>query len=134
MADPFTPDEMNKAVFISTVMMLSSAAFQQMGKLMDPASGKTEVNLAAAQATIDMLVMLQAKTKGNLDAEEERFLRETLSAVQMNYVETVESQARQPAAAKPEEQPPKPAEPSASPSPSSDVKPGADPKFHKSYG
>ena len=97
-----TPDT-NKALFLQFVLMLSSSTMQQLGKLMNPLTGKTEINLEAAQSTIDLLIMLDAKTRGNLDREEERFLKNTLATLQMNYVETAQS-----APAKPEAAPPAP--------------------------
>ena len=86
-----TPDDMNKALFSHLVMSLATSAMTHMGKLVDPASGKSEVNLDAAQSTIDVIEMLQAKTTGNLDAEESRFLNQSLTALRLNYVETVKA-------------------------------------------
>jgi len=139
--------ETNKYLFINLVSMLSMSAMQQMGKLVDPAAGKAGINLDAAQATIDMLDMLSAKTQGNLDKDEARLMKDTLSTLKMNFVETKEMQNasavaqgamadasrgmknEKPAqsggaeAAKPEEQG-KAAEPKPEEEP---------PKFHKSY-
>lgn len=84
----FGPDEMNKALFTHLVMSLASAAMTHLGKLVNPATGKTETNLDAAQANIDMLEMLAARTRGNLDKEEARMLEQTLTGLRMNYVET----------------------------------------------
>lgn len=83
--------EMNKILFANLIMMLSSSAMQQLGKLVNPASGKTEVHLEGARMTIDMLEMLKEKTTGNLDAEEEKMMKEILSMLQLNYVETAEN-------------------------------------------
>ena len=127
-----TPDT-NKALFLQFVLMLSSSAMQQLGKLVNPLTGKAETNLEAAQATIDLLVMLDAKTRGNLDREEERFLKNTLATLQMNYVETAQS-----APAKPEATPSasESAAPVGEPQAGQAEAPGAEakePKFHKSY-
>lgn len=86
--DTLTPDELNKALFTHLVMSLASSAMQHMGKLVNPGSGKTEINLEAAQSTIDVIEMLSAKSKGNLDNEESRFLQQTLTTLRLNYVET----------------------------------------------
>ncbi len=80
--------DINKALFMHLVSMLAMSAIQQMGKLVDPSTGKAEINLEAAQATIDMLDMLEARTRGNLDAEETRLLKDTLMSLKMNYVES----------------------------------------------
>ena len=71
-----TPNDanMNKALFANLVMMLSSSAMQQLGKLVNPLTGKTEVHLEGAQVSIDMLAMIQSKTEGNLDDEEKQML------------------------------------------------------------
>ena len=91
---PVAPEEIHKAYFVQLVLMLSGSALQQMGKLIDPQSKKAQVNLEAAQATIDLLDMIEAKTKGNLDKEEERMLRDTLMSLKMNFVETMECRRR----------------------------------------
>ena len=109
----FTPDDITKAMFAHLVMSLASSAMQHLGKLVNPATGKTEVNIEAAQSTIDMIEMLQAKTKGNLDAEETRFMQQTLTALRMNYVETASTApaATEKLADKPADVPPPPPEP-----------------------
>ena len=80
--------DVNKVLFMHLVSMLAMSAIQQMGKLVNPGTGKAEINLEAAQATIDMLDMLATRTQGNLDAEETRLLKDTLTSLKMNYVES----------------------------------------------
>ena len=80
--------DINKVLFMHLVSMLAMSAIQQMGKLVDPGTGKAEINLEAAQATIDMLDMLEARTRGNLDAAETKLLKDTLMSLKMNYVES----------------------------------------------
>ena len=88
--------DINKVLFMHLVSMLAMSAIQQMGKLMDPGTGKAEINLEAAQATIDMLDMLFTKTKNNLDADEEKLMKDTLSSLKMNFVETKDEEERKP--------------------------------------
>jgi len=88
-----TPLEMHKAMFMQLVIMLSSSAMQHLGKIINPMTGKTELNLEAAQATIDMVEMIEAKTKGNLDRDEERLLKNTITTLKLNYVETAAAPA-----------------------------------------
>jgi hypothetical protein len=57
----------------------------------DPASGKKSVNLAMARQTIDLLSLLQEKTKGNLTSEEESHLSQTLFALRMTFVDLEKS-------------------------------------------
>ncbi len=108
----FTPEEMQKALFSHLVMSLASSAMQHLGKLVNPMTNTTETNIEAAQSTIDVIEMLEAKTKGNLDDEEARFLSQTLTALRMNYVETTTAPAPAPAP-----EPPKPGTPPADPPP-----------------
>ncbi|MDD4871679.1 MAG: DUF1844 domain-containing protein [Kiritimatiellae bacterium] len=134
MTEQFSEKEMYKALFAQLVMMLSSSAMQQLGKLVNPITHKTEVDLEGAQITIDMLSMLREKTKGNLDNNEETMLGSILSSLQMNYVETMQSA---PASAKKEEQPKQntaPEDKGKMPPGSSDTVDKKDPKYHKSYG
>ena len=127
-------DSMHKALFVNLTLMLSTWAMQQMGKLVNPATGKAEIELGAAQFTIDLLDMLKLKTKGNLDAEETRLLNETLSTLQLNFVEASETAEK----SKTEATAPK-AENAEAPKPSAgtETTPGdkdGESRFHKSYG
>ncbi|MBI2439906.1 MAG: DUF1844 domain-containing protein [Lentisphaerae bacterium] len=128
--------DINKVLFMHLVSMLAMSAMQQLGKLINPATGKAEIHLEAAQATIDTLDMLAAKTKNNLDGDEETLLKDTLASLKLNFVETKDEKER-PAPATPE----KPQESKAvteeqkqeQPESKSDQAPSKDPKFHKSY-
>jgi len=125
-------DHIHKALFTSLVAMLASSAMQQLGKLVNPMTNQTEVNLEGAQVSIDMLEMLQKKTEGNLDEDEDRMLTDALSSLHMNYVQT--SQAA-PAEETGEEQP---ATETGDQAPEQDLETPEgdpkDPKYHKSYG
>lgn len=140
MTDEMSNTEMDKALFVSLVMMFSSTAMQQLGKLVNPVTQKAEVDLRGAQASIDILTMLAGKTKGNLDKEEEQLLREAISSLQMNYVETAESAPRQDAAQK--EKGARSESGGSDPVAGTEKTTGAgaseasgrSPKFHKSYG
>ena len=74
-------------MFFQLVLSLQSAAWYQMGKMASPVSGKVERDLEQAKVSIDLLVMLQDKTKGNLLDEEKRILDSAVYNLQMNYVE-----------------------------------------------
>jgi len=60
------------------------------GRQPNPRTGKTEKNLDFAKHNIDMLEMLQEKTKGNLDEEEAGALEQYLHLARMAYVEAAE--------------------------------------------
>lgn len=138
-----TQPDTAKLLFMHLVSMLAMTAMQQMGKLIDPATGKAEPHLDAAQATIDMLDMLSAKTRGNLNPEEARLLKDTLMSLQMNYVQTRESLAAQKAPASGTSataEPERPeAKPKAEPGTESDTGASAPPeekkpRYHKTFG
>jgi hypothetical protein len=73
--------------FVSLVMMLASACWQQLGKVPNPVTGKIEKEIDNAQITIELLSMLRDKTKGNLSTDEERLLANTISDLQLNYAD-----------------------------------------------
>ena len=68
-------------------------AMMLMGKAPHPETGNTAQDLESAKLFIDLLEMLEAKTKGNLTKEEQSLLKQTLMAVRMGFVEAVESPA-----------------------------------------
>jgi hypothetical protein len=75
------------AIFMQLIIGLQSSAWMLLGKVANPITGKVEKNLESAKGTIDMLMMLQAKTKGNLTKVEEDYLSNTINQLQLNYVE-----------------------------------------------
>jgi enterochelin esterase-like enzyme len=81
--------EKNKVLFAQLIVMLHGAAMQQMGKIKNPISDKIERDLAQAQLSIDMIDMIQEKTRGNLSSEEDRFLQSLLQELKLNYVDEV---------------------------------------------
>jgi hypothetical protein len=80
-------EEKQTFLFTQLVAMFHVAAMQQMGKLKNPITDSIDRNLDAAQGSIDLLDMLQAKTRGNLNPEEERLLRSALQDLKLNYVD-----------------------------------------------
>lgn len=78
------------AEFFQLVSSLHSAAMLQMGKIINPLTGKIERNLELARNTIDLLGMLQTKTTGNLTTIEREYLDHVLHELRMNYVDEVE--------------------------------------------
>jgi hypothetical protein len=72
--------------FVTLVLSLSSSALIQLGEIPDPFTKKTEKNLTAAQQTIDILGMLDEKTKGNLSPEESQTLEAALYDLRLRYL------------------------------------------------
>jgi hypothetical protein len=75
--------------FIEFVMMQAQNAAFMLGQIPHPQTGKAEVNLDMAQLLIDQLVMIQEKTKSNLNSDESRILAGAISNLQMAFVEAV---------------------------------------------
>ena len=76
--------------FFQLVSSLHSAAMLQMGKIINPLTGKIERHMELARNTIDLLGMLQAKTTGNLSTTEREYLDHVLHELRMNYVDEIE--------------------------------------------
>ena len=77
--------------FIEFVMMQAQNAAFMLGQIPHPQTGKADVNLEMGQLLIDQLVMIQEKTKGNLNSDESRILAQTISNLQMIFVEAAQS-------------------------------------------
>ena len=82
-----TPQDMDTVRLFSLITMFASSAWQGMGKIANPMTGKAERNLDSAQGFIDILIMLKKKTSGNLSATEQKILESTISELQMNFVQ-----------------------------------------------
>jgi len=71
------------------IISLSTTALVQLGMAPNPASGKTEQDLMNAKQTIDILGILEEKTRGNLAPEESRLLEQCLYDLKMSYLSLV---------------------------------------------
>jgi len=103
-------EEMMSALFTSMVMQQTNLALMLLGKTPHPETGQTLRDLDGAKMFIDQLDMLQLKTRGNLDLQEEKFLKQSLTALRMAFVEAVEDHTGEsrPAPAAANEPPPAP--------------------------
>jgi hypothetical protein len=63
-----------------------------LGKVMNPTTGKAEVNLELARDSIDTLLMLKEKTKGNLTETEKGLLENSMQDLELNYVEVAKNE------------------------------------------
>jgi hypothetical protein len=134
--------------FIEFVMMHAQNAALFLGQIPNPKTGEGEVNLELAKMFIDQLAMIQEKTRGNLTNEEATVLRNTLSNLQMVYVEVAQHVSKGAAQPPPTAAEPRPEESASAgpaadkskpaPEPSAPVEPPAEgeskKKFTKSYG
>jgi len=82
-AEPQLP-EINFATFI---LSLNSAALLHLGIIDDPATGKKVTNLALGKQTIDILGMLEEKTRGNITNDEGNMLKNILYDLRMLYIQ-----------------------------------------------
>ncbi|VAX21175.1 hypothetical protein MNBD_NITROSPINAE03-1725 [hydrothermal vent metagenome] len=73
--------------FSTFILSLASSAAYHMGGFHDEVSGKTSVNLDLAKQSIDILAILEEKTKGNLNEEEANLLTHSLYDLRMKFVE-----------------------------------------------
>lgn len=74
-------------LFMYLVGTFQSSAWIAMGKMKNPMTDKKEQNLDQASYYIDLLEMLQNKTKGNLTEYEEQLIIKTVSELKMNFIE-----------------------------------------------
>jgi len=124
--------------FIEFVMMQAQNAALFLGQIPNPQTGKGEVNLELAKMFIDQLGMIQDKTRGNLTNEEGAVLRNTLSNLQMAFVEvskeTREGKTESAPAAEAETAEPAAPEPESPTTPPTEAESESRKKFTKSYG
>lgn len=75
------------AIDFSTFMIsLYSSALVQLGEIPEPGTGARTKDLSIAKQTIDIIAMLEKKTSGNLDQEEEKLMKSLLHELRMTYV------------------------------------------------
>ena len=72
--------------FPTFIFSLNSSALLNLGAIEDPGTGEKTQNLLLAKQTIDILGMLEEKTKGNLSEDEAAMLKNILYELRMLYV------------------------------------------------
>lgn len=77
---------MPEVTFAALIMSLNTSALFYLGEVKDPATGKTGNDRVLVKHTIDTLVMLEKKTRGNLDEDETALLKNVLYDLKMRYV------------------------------------------------
>ena len=73
--------------FSTLIMSLATSSVMAMGKAPDPHTGQVFKDMVMAKQNIDIIAMLQGKTKGNCTKEEEHLLEGILYELRMLYVE-----------------------------------------------
>ena len=90
--DTKRPSEKETLTFSTFVSSLGMQSLYHMGEIPNPMTEKKEVNLDAAVEIIDILVLLQEKSKGNLTEEEAHLINSLIYDLQITYVKKVKDQ------------------------------------------
>jgi hypothetical protein len=81
--------------FAGFIYSLATTAAVHFGDIADPATGqRMEPDLAAAHQMIDLIALLQEKTKGNLTGDEARLVEDLLYELRMRYVQAQQGERR----------------------------------------
>lgn len=86
MAETLSGEDHSKFLFSFLVMSYQTAALMQLGQLKDPNTKKVEKDLETAKLSIDILGMLQEKTRNNLTEDEAELLDSVLRELRLAYV------------------------------------------------
>lgn len=81
--------------FATFILSLSHSALMHLGEAPHPDTNKVEANLPLAKQNIDLLGLMEEKTKGNLTGDEERLLAQVLFDLRMRYVERSKESSKQ---------------------------------------
>lgn len=85
--DPHAMRELPEASFLGLVEELSLRVMFALGQIPNPVTGTQEIDLPAAKYTIDLLGVLEEKTRGNLSQGESEALVELLQRLRLSFVQ-----------------------------------------------
>lgn len=89
-SEPSPQEEPTPVDFPSFIVGLATQAMMLLGEMPDPHTGsRLPVNLAGARQTIDIIAMLQERTKGNLTSDEEKLIQDILTSLRLSYIKKV---------------------------------------------
>ncbi len=91
---PHAGDVIPPIDFTTFVLSLSASALVHMGLAPGPDGRRLEPDLALARQNVDILLLLQEKTKGNLTGAEERLLHQILFDLRMRFIDQVKRTGR----------------------------------------
>jgi hypothetical protein len=89
-----TPSDL-PVTFSTFLLGLSTQALLHLGEIPNPASGQVETDLIAAKQVIDILGILETKTRGNLDQAEQGLVESVLYDLRIRYVEIAQRHAKE---------------------------------------
>ncbi|HIQ37380.1 MAG TPA: DUF1844 domain-containing protein [Desulfocapsa sulfexigens] len=95
--DGKVPDQEGRCVmpevtFMAFIMSLNTSVLFHLGEIADPETGEKLIDFSLARHAIDTLVLLQEKTRGNLDSDESEMLKNVLYDVKMRFAQTVKAE------------------------------------------
>ncbi|MFA9613574.1 MAG: DUF1844 domain-containing protein, partial [Deltaproteobacteria bacterium] len=73
--------------FSTFIFSLNTSTLLHLGEVPDPATGKQQEDLVMAKQTIDLIAMLEEKTRGNLTSDEENLVKHILYDLRLRYVQ-----------------------------------------------
>jgi hypothetical protein len=82
-------EQQHQLLFMMLIQQHQQIGMMGLGKIKNPATDKIEKDLSSAKYAIDTLRMLQKFTEGNLPNELKNYMSQTLSTLQLNYVDEV---------------------------------------------
>ena len=97
-SEPVNKEELIAAMFANMVMQHTNMAAVFLGLAPNPQTGETRQELDHARYFIDQLEMLQVKTKGNLNKQEDALLNQSLASLRMAFVQAVQNPPATPVA------------------------------------
>lgn len=80
-----------EASFLQFLSGMAAQALMHLGVISNPLTNKVDVDLANARYSIDLLAVLQEKTRGNLTPEEDQYLNAALHELRLRYVDATQS-------------------------------------------
>lgn len=90
----FSEDPFPKIDFMTFIFSLNATALSHLGLVADPASGERRRNLVLARQTIDILGLLEEKTRGNLTPDENKSFSHLLRDLRLRYVQASRAEGK----------------------------------------
>ena len=85
-SDSETASSLGADGFSSFLISMATQTLMLLGEIPEPETNQTIVNLEAARQSIDMISILEEKTKGNLTADEAKLMGDMLASLRLAYV------------------------------------------------
>ena len=100
-AEPALPGGEPKMDFETLVLSLSTTTMYQLGLVEGPDQAPIPADLQAARQTLDMLAVIEEKTRGNLSTREQQLLEQALYELRLSYVQLSGQKTPAPSSASP---------------------------------